>query len=295
MKNSNWYVHSVNPLQDTGFPFLTLKIENTECFPPNFGFKKMHWHEDIQFIFILKGKARFQTTGSSMDLNEGEAVFINKGVLHKTEPQMGCHYRSFIFPESFLTFYPGSFMAKNNVLPITNNAALPMIVFKPSKQWQKQIISLLSQLDQLAEKRENVEFYEYTVLVKLVSIWLKIIANIKVPCTDLPKSDFSRQERMRSFLSFLEHNFDRSLSLEDIAGSAHVSKTECIRCFKSILQTTPYEYLMKLRLTKSIELLKNTDDTVTQIAYMTGFNSTSHYIKYFKEEMKMTPLKYRKA
>lgn len=295
MKNTKHFLHSINPLLDTAFPFLTLKIENKECFPPNLGFRIMHWHEDLQFVLILKGKAHFQTIGQSFDLNSGEAVFINKGVLHQTIPEIDCQYRSFIFPEYFLTFYSGSFMEQKNVLPITENSSLPIIVFHSKELWQKQVVSILSDLNRLVVDKDSLYFYEYTVLIKLVSIWLTIISNIEMPTYKCPKSNIFKQERMRTFLSFINQHFEEDISLEDIARSANVSKTECIRCFKSVLQNTPYEYLLNYRLTKSIELLKSTDYSITKIAYMNGFKHTSHYIKYFKKKMKMTPLEYRRA
>ncbi|WP_353095629.1 hypothetical protein [Tissierella praeacuta] len=76
-------IHSINPLGDTAFPFLTLEIESRECFPLNLGFKAMHWHEEVQFVLVLKGIVHIQTVNYSCDLKAGEAIFINKGYCTK--------------------------------------------------------------------------------------------------------------------------------------------------------------------------------------------------------------------
>lgn len=295
MQSKNDYVHSQNPLWNTSFPFLTLEVENKICSPKNLGFRMMHWHEDVQFILILKGQAHFRTVSHSFDLNAGEAVFINKEVLHQTIPEPNCHYRSFIFPEYFLMFYPGSIMAQQDVLPITGNPSIPAIAFRALKPWHKKILCMLRDLNQLVIKKDTTKFYEYEVLTKLVNLWLIIISNIETATMKLPKSDICRQERMRAFLAFIHQHYADDITLDDIAKSANVSKTECIRCFSKILQITPYEYLLNYRLTKSIELLKRSDDSITTVAYKSGFKHSSYYAKYFKQIMKMTPSDYRKS
>lgn len=295
MQNKDSYVHSQNPFWNTSFPFLILEVENEKCYPQNLGFRIMHWHEDVQFILILKGQAHFRTVSQSFDLNSGEAVFINKGVLHQTIPELNCHYRSFIFPEYFLTFYPGSVMAQQNVLPITESPSLPTIAFHSSEPWQEQVLCMLKDLNQLVVEKGILKFYEYRVLIKLVSIWMIIISNVVIPEYKLPKSNICKQERMRTFLTFIHQHYGEDITLKDIAESANVSKTECIRCFTKVLQTTPYEYLLNFRLSKSIELLKSTNDSITTIAYRSGFKHSSYYTKYFKEKMKVTPSEYRRT
>ena len=64
--------------------------------------------------------------------------------------------------------------------------------------------------------------------------------------------------RMQQFLRCIEQRYPEDLTLEDIAQSASVSKSECLRCFQMTLQTTPYKYLMEYRLSKAAELLEKT-------------------------------------
>ena len=63
--------------------------------------------------------------------------------------------------------------------------------------------------------------------------------------------------RMQKFLHHIEQHYSEYLTLENIAESANVSRSECLGCFHLTLQTTPYKYLMEYRLSKAAELLKN--------------------------------------
>lgn len=52
MESTN-YINSVNLNQNTDFPYLVLNVINGNSYPKNPGFRVMHWHEDIQFIYVL--------------------------------------------------------------------------------------------------------------------------------------------------------------------------------------------------------------------------------------------------
>ncbi len=61
---------------------------------------------------------------------------------------------------------------------------------------------------------------------------------------------------MSIFLQYIEQHYQEEMTLETLAKSANVNKSECLRCFKTTLQTTPYKYLMEYRLSKAADLLK---------------------------------------
>ena len=52
------FINSVNLNADTDFPFLVLDVINDRSYPKNPGFLVMHWHEDLQFIYVLKALSK---------------------------------------------------------------------------------------------------------------------------------------------------------------------------------------------------------------------------------------------
>ena len=102
------YINSVNLNQNTNFPYLVLNVINGNSYPRNPGFHVMHWHEDIQFIYVLDGEIEVVTLETRKVLHKGEGIFINKNVVHLVNKLKSCHYNSFIFPDYFLRFYIGS-------------------------------------------------------------------------------------------------------------------------------------------------------------------------------------------
>lgn len=96
------FVNSVNMNADTDFPYLVLDVVNDRSYPRNPGFLVMHWHEDLQFVYVLDGVIEVRTLDDELKLSAGEGLFINKNVVHSINNSGDCHYKSFIFPDYFL-------------------------------------------------------------------------------------------------------------------------------------------------------------------------------------------------
>uniref|UniRef100_UPI00266E9969 helix-turn-helix domain-containing protein n=1 Tax=Holdemania filiformis TaxID=61171 RepID=UPI00266E9969 len=222
-------------------------------------------------------------------IHENSCVFINKNIVHLVLASEDCHYKSFLFPKQLVSFYTGG-PALRYVDIISECEQISCLLLEKSVSWQKDILELLVKLSGLESQR--TEFYEYEILVFLSQLWLILIKNIKTPHT-IVTDDVKK--RMQLFLKYIELHYAEELSLDELARCAGVSKSECLRCFKFSMQTTPYQYLTEYRLLKASELLVNTELSMGEISNSVGFNSQSHFGKMFKLKTKLTPLNYRKV
>lgn len=94
-------------------------------------------------------------------------------------------------------------------------------------------------------------------------------------------------------IKFITDHYSEAITLKEIADAASVSTEEARRCFKDVVRESPVHYLVSYRVTIGMELLRNTDLPVTDIAYRVGFNDTSYFIQAFKTKNGMTPRDYR--
>lgn len=281
------YINSVNFRGDTDFPYLVLEVVNARSYPPNPGFQVMHWHEELQFLYVKRGRVRLVTLDGSTSAAAGEAIFINKNVVHQIQQVEECRYNSFLFPDYFLGFYVGG-PARALVDSIAGKEQLPFVRFEPGTGWNREVLSALRRLSEL--EGEKTEFYTYEVLVRLSEIWLLLCKNISLP---VERKKSAVEVRMQKFLHHIERHYGEELSLEDLAKSAHVSKSECLRCFRQSMGTTPYQYLMEYRLSQAAALLKRTDDPIEWIANQVGFGQASSFGKYFHRKTGLSPREYR--
>ncbi len=94
-------------------------------------------------------------------------------------------------------------------------------------------------------------------------------------------------------VSYILSHYDGSLSVAEVADSVHLSPSQFSRKFKKKTGTSPYDYILGVRLTKAKELLKNTRLSVGEIAYRTGFCSDANFIYFFKKQEGISPLRFR--
>lgn len=281
------YINSVNLNAKSNFPYLVLDVINDQSYPRNPGFQVMHWHEDLQFIYVLDGEIEVKTLDTSVKLSKGCGIFINKNIIHLVSKTNFCHYNSFIFPDYFLGFYFGS-PAKAFVDHIVGKEELPICYFPKENEWCKPILTILSELAELENRK--TEFYAYEALSLLSQLWLEVCRNVQMPTKNI---DTATGLRMQKFLQYISEHYGEDVSLDILAGSANVSKSECLRCFKASMQTTPYKYLTEYRLSKAADLLKNSDEPIGNIADSVGFRQISHFGKCFREKTGLSPREYR--
>ncbi len=285
-------IYSHNPCHDTGFPFLVLDVNRKVCLPFNEGFRLLHWHEELQFVYIKKGVVHFKLWEQEVDLPRGCCMFINGNVPHYITEKEDCSYHSFLIPPKLLGFFAGSIMEKT-VLKISENPLISGKCFFPEKEEDQAVIKILRDLDDLYFQAEKPSHWEYRLSLKLNELWLETAMALEGTKTALVPAGEKDHERIQKLLDFVHRNYDRKLTLKEISASANVSQTETLRCFKKYTGYSPYQYLQNYRLHAAAALLETIGDSVTEIAMKTCFPSASAFIASFRRAYGMTPGRYR--
>ncbi|MCY9662247.1 AraC family transcriptional regulator [Paenibacillus chondroitinus] len=279
---------------DEAFPYIMYTHTNHGSVPLGRGVNDLHWHEELQMTLVTKGKLTIQINGIDYELSTGQAIFINKSVLHiVTHLTPDGEYVSFNFPEKLLAFYSDSAMERNYVLPYTNSYLLSLEI-RGNAAWEHEILQILYDMKKEFEWKKNWG-WQYEISIKTVKLWLILISNISLPSEEAAKHSRLQQERLQLMLSFIHQNYTNNLTLKEIADAAHLSVSECTRGFKKSIHITPYDYLIKYRIKKSCVLLASTEYTITEIARRVGFNHVNHFIQSFKKHRGLTPKEFRSS
>ena len=105
---------------------------------------------------------------------------------------------------------------------------------------------------------------------------------------------FSGESGMTLAMNYLHAHFRDKLSIRNLADMAKLSLRQFERRFRENFNITPQQYLIKLRIQESCDLLIQPDMTVGNIAIDLGFYDQSSFTVQFKKNMGLTPLQYRK-
>lgn len=101
------------------------------------------------------------------------------------------------------------------------------------------------------------------------------------------------ERQLLHVLEYLHEHLDQDIKLADLAALVGISQFHFSHLFKQSIGLPPYQYLLQQRVERAKQLLKQTDRTIVEIAFLCGFNSHSHLSKQFRQVTGITPTAYR--
>ena len=272
---------------DYAFP---LVIHETWLHEKPMGITNWHWHEEVQFTYVLEGSMITTAQGAEHILRRGDGFFINSNLSHMTRPTSAdpVRYLSLNVKPSLLTLFHGSVVEQKYFIPYMNHPYFQFVPLSPETLWQEQTLNdMLFLFHILQEKPFGYELEAYSYLLH---IWKSLLDHLETDPAEQPKLE---RKESHDILAFLCEHYAESITLERVSAAVHLSQGECCRLFKQAYNCSIFTYLADYRLQRSILLLSDRSLSVSRIAELCGFNSTSYYIKRFREKVGLSPLQYR--
>jgi len=97
---------------------------------------------------------------------------------------------------------------------------------------------------------------------------------------------------MNNVIQFININFDRNITIDELAKQSKLSKSHFTKLFTDEMQVSPIMYLKTIRLQNSKKMLLANQLNITKIANQCGFNSAAYFTKVFKESFNETPKEF---
>ncbi len=101
------------------------------------------------------------------------------------------------------------------------------------------------------------------------------------------------QQLIRKAMTYIHARYSEPITREEIADHIGISADYLTDCFRQELGVTPITYVRRYRIRQACELLRNTDQSITQIALAVGFSDGAHFTRTFQREVGTTPRAYR--
>ncbi len=101
------------------------------------------------------------------------------------------------------------------------------------------------------------------------------------------------QRQLLQVLDYINEYLHQDIKLADLASLLDMSPFHFSHLFKQSIGTSPHQYLLQQRIEQAKQLLKQTDQSIMDIAFLCGFNSHSHLSKQFRQQTGITPSAYR--
>ncbi|MDL2211119.1 helix-turn-helix domain-containing protein, partial [Bacteroides sp. OttesenSCG-928-M17] len=102
------------------------------------------------------------------------------------------------------------------------------------------------------------------------------------------------EKLLQNAIRYVEENISRGeLSVEELSRELGMSRVHLYKKLLSITGKTPIEFIRIIRLKRAAQLLRESQQNVSEIAYQVGFNNPKYFSKYFKEEFGVLPSVYQ--
>lgn len=249
----------------------------------------IHWHSEYEFGIVTSGKVQFSLQYGSKEksviLHEGDGIFINTGILHSAKAlKSNSQMAEIIFKPSFFGLLP---LSRNALFPVSDSISLFRI-----NNYDCDLLQTMNHIKLLDTTKEDFELECIELVCKL---WRKLSERMSHLSQNQTLSIQNKitENRIKHLLSYIHKHYSETISSEELAKAAGISRTECFHLFKTFLRKTPTGYLTEYRLTKAVNLLTTTDKTITEISLSCGFNNPSYFCKIFKKRFGVTPVIFK--
>ncbi len=252
-----------------------------------------HWHEELELVIVTSGSCTLAAGQEKRVLGAGEGIFVNTSVLHgawAAGPEASCH--SIVFHPRLVGGSLDSVFYQQYLQPLLDRGNLEYLFLQPEIPWHRMLLNALEQVWQACV--EEAPGYEFAVRQGLSAMTFQLYSHLS-PQQPGPSSKALRDaQRIKTMLSFLHTRFAQALTVERIAASAAISPSECLRCFRATIGTTPMQYLHRYRLQQAAQRLRSTRTSIGDIAFGCGFQDLSYFTRSFRREKGCTPSEYRR-
>lgn len=250
-----------------------------------------HWHDDIEWVYIMSGKMSYYINGKRILLNEKDSLMVNARQMH-----YGCSYKGQDCHFLCILFHPSLFgcnkaLLQKYVTPVIENADCEYLHFHSEQTRGQEIAEYLEQIHCL--KAGAADAYEIQVIAVIFQLWSSLLQCRELVLQNSNSDGNSDLEIQKNMVSFIYQHYAEQISLNEIAASGNVSRSKCCLIFKHYLQQSPVDFLNTFRLKTSCNLLRNTEKSITEIAFSCGFNHLSYFSKLFIKNFDCTPREYR--
>ncbi|MEN8229136.1 MAG: AraC family transcriptional regulator [Bacteroidota bacterium] len=256
---------------------------------------RWHYHQEFELSFITEGSGKRLVGDSIEPFHPGDLIFIGPRIPHVwfSEESHGRQHSGRTLESVYMLFNNDILPAGLTGLPEFSNVRKAVNLsergIRITGQTLNEVSRIMLQLPYLNRIKRLMFFYEIMDLIGRSDSFSYLASS------DYMKTKFeTTNSRVNRIHEFLMKNYQNDIDLYEVADIVHMAPASACRFFKSSTGLTIFEYLNKIKIDYSCQLLMNTDLNIVDISYDCGFNNLSHFNKQFRKFIGKTPTQFRK-
>ncbi len=254
-----------------------------------------HSHPELELVFIVEGYGKRIIGNKVEPFESGDMVFIGSNVPHLwlSDP----------------AFYEENSTLQSKVIVTYFNPKIFLSIFDSIKEFQgiREMIQQSSKgirifgdtrnviASKLMELSTQQGFEKVQGLLEVMNMISTSPEKSFIVNDEPDHYDDLYPDRLIDVIKFIKDNLHEQITLRQVADIACMTEQSFCRFFKKRIKKSFSQFLSDLRMAHARELLVQTDKPIGDIAYLCGYNSSSHFCRVFKEHAGESPFKYKSS
>lgn len=252
---------------------------------------KWHFHEMLEFVVILQGSGKRYIGDSIETFSKGDVILVGSKLPHvwrsKPEKNKTLQKKSSCIIIQFSKDFLGS-----NFLNLSESIFLKEL-FKKAEMgisFQNEAKNILiEKITKLFEKEGMERLLLFLDILHLAS---KTTQYRLLASPLFKETIFKSDLKINRVFEFVMDNFSNPIALDEVAEVASMNKTAFCRYFKKRTKKTFSSFLNEIRIGYACKLIREDKYTITEAAYLSGYNSPSHFNKQFRLIKNISPSEF---
>lgn len=254
----------------------------------------LHAHSFDELVIILQGTAVHCVDNQPIPVKSGDVFVVSCRHGHQYHDMHGLALANILFDSRALG------MNRWDVRALPGFHAL--FALEPVLRAQHKFNSRLHLSDsQLRYAKELVQDLQretgtrnpgYRVMAE--GLFMQLTVFLSRCYSDKPSPESHDLLRLGDTIAFIETRFSEKITLDDLAKKSQFSKRHFQRIFQECMGRSPIDHLLRIRVQKAAELLRNSDRKITDIAFDCGFSDGNYFTRQFRKMTDLSPSEYRR-
>ena len=264
-----------------------------EYFEFNYYPNPWHFHPEYELVLVTESSGTRFIGDKISSFKAGDLVLIGPNLPHSYRNDDEHYHNKKLKASSIVVHFQKSSFGKN-FFDLPEAGALQNLLSKSNRG-----LDIYGETNRIISKKMHEllslkDFSRWLKLMEILDVLQKsdeyeYISEAGVTCSSEKES-----ERMEKVITYMTNNFNKDISVSDVAKIANMADNAFSRYFSQRARKPFVRFLNDIRLSHACKLLLEENMTIVEICFESGFNNLSNFNKQFKKKFQVSPSEYQK-